>query len=255
VLTIKKIIDQAIKNWPIKAVSVGLALFLVIFHRMSSLEERFFSIPLNIERSGTLVPSSHYPRMIRINIRGESNSLFSIMEDDIEAYIDLSTFYMPGVYTIPIQWRKRGTPAGMEPVQITVEPAEITLQLDRRISKVVPLTAVLRGQVDSGYSMTQYSLYPHDFIIEGPAGLISGISDLTTEAIDLDGRRSDFSVTTMALSGDPLVIIRGSGAAEFRATIRQVIPVRNIANVPIAVTGLGEHLSGALETVFGNIRL
>ena len=244
-----------IKNWPAKVLSIALAILLVVFHRMSTLEERFFSVPLSIERGGPLVPSSPYPRMIRVNLRGEAASIFSIMENDIEVYVDVERLESPGMYTVPVQWRKRNVTQAMEPVQITVDPMEITLALDHRLSRAVPVTASLRGQVDAGHTMLSYSLSPDQVIIDGPAGLISSISEIFTEVIDLGGRRSDFSVTALVVNPDPLMIIRGSGVSEFHASVTQIIPIRNITNVPINITGLMEELSGELEINTASIRL
>ena len=250
-----KLFAKITQNWPAKVLCVGLAIILFIFHRLSTLEQRFFSVPLNIEHIGTLMPSSSYPRMIRVSLRGEANSIYPIMEDDIEAYVDMDAYNAPGTYTVPVQWRKKGTALGIEPLQITVEPMEIALSLDLKISKFVPLTANLRGQVESGFTMTSYSLNPTQIIIDGPAELMGGISGLNTEPIDLDGRSSDFSVMVNILNRDPLIVIRGSGITEFHGNISQIIPVRNILNVPILITGIGEGLTGELETKTCNIHL
>jgi len=254
-LNARKIFHNAVENWPAKVLSIGLAIILFVFHRMSTLEERFFSVPLNIERDSLLVPSSPYPRMIRINLRGEANSVFSVMEDDIGVYVKINDLNEPGVYTVPVQWHNKGGTQRMEPLQITVDPMEITLSLDRRVSKAVPLAATLRGQVEAGYTMTSYSLNPAELIIEGPAELIRNVSEVFTEAIDLDGRKSEFSVTANILNRDPLMVIRGSGTSEFHGIISQIIPVRNITNVPIAITGLAEGFTGELEIKAGSIRL
>ena len=222
---------------------------------MSTLEERFFSAPLNIELKGNLMPSSSYPRMIRVRLRGEANSIYPIMDDDIEIFINLEMIESPGTYSVPVQWRKKGTAQGVEPLQITVEPIEIALSVDHKISKFVPLAASLHGQVDPGYTMTSYSLNPTQVIIDGPAGLMGVISELSTEQIDLDGRRSDFSGTVQILNRDPLIVIRGNGMTEFQGKISQIVPVRNINNVPITITGLADRFSGELEIKTGNIHM
>jgi len=251
----RKLFAKAAENWPIKVVCIGLAIILFVFHRMSSLEVRFFSVPLNIERKGALMPSSSYPRMVRVSLRGEANSIFPIMEDDIEVYVDMDGFDLPGTYTVPVQWRKKGTALGVEPLQVTVDPMEITLSLDQKISKFVPVTANFRGNVEAGYSLTSYSLNPTQVIIDGPADLMGNIFELYTEPIDLDGRRSDFTATVNLLNRDPLIVIRGSGTSEFKGNISRIIPVRNISNVPVTVTGLDEKLTAELEPKSCNVRM
>jgi hypothetical protein len=250
-----KILQKIIENWPAKVLCIGLAIMLVVFHRMSSLEERFFTVPLSIDRDGSLVPASPYPRLVRVNLRGEPSNIFAILEDDIEVYVEVDRFQQPGVFTVPVQWRKRTAAHAMEPVQVTVDPMEITLTLDHRLSRAVPVSASLRGQIDSGHEMTSYSLDPPQVVIEGPARLISGVSEIFTEAIDLEGRRGDFAMTALVLSPDPLMVIRGSGTSEFRANVAQIMQMRTIANVPIAITELAGELAGELEIGTASIRL
>ena len=218
-----KLFDRAVKNWPAKVLSVGLAIILFVFHHMSTLETRFFSVPLNIENQGVLMPSSSYPRMIHTSLRGEANSIYPILEEDIEVYVNVEKFSAPGTFTVPVQWRKKGTARRVEHLQITVDPMEITFSLDYKISKFVPLSASLRGQVEPGFALASYSLNPSQVIIDGPAGLMGGISELYTEFIDLDGRSSDFSMNVIILQRDPLVTVRGSGVSEFHGIISKII--------------------------------
>jgi hypothetical protein len=246
-MNIRKLFSVAVQNWPAKVLSLGLALILFVFHRMVTLETRFFSAPLNIEHLSSMVPSSPYPRMIRVSLRGEANSIYSILDDDIEVYVDMGAYDTPGRYVVPVQWRKKGTTEGVEPLQISVDPMELTFSLDQKISKFVPVVASFRGQIDAGYNMVSYTLNPSQVIIDGPAELMRGISEVFTDGIDLDGRNGNFNTATAIMHSNPLIVIRGNAMTEFFGVINQVIPVRNISNVPIVVTGLGEGFLGELE--------
>jgi YbbR domain-containing protein len=251
----KKTFAKAVRNWPAKVLSIVLAVFLFVFHRMSTLEERFFSVPLNVETTGNLTPSSSYPRMIRIRVRGDPNSIYPILEDDIEAFADFEKHDVPGTYQAPVQIRKRGTALGIEPLEIAVDPLTISLFLDHRISKFVPLTANIRGRLDSGYSLSSYTLNPTQVIIDGPSALISNIPELHTDFIDLDGRTGDFSMIVNILNRDPLIVIRGNGITEFRGFISRIVPVRNIADIPIRLKGLDERFAGQSEIRTGSVHL
>jgi YbbR domain-containing protein len=241
-MSIRKIAAKMAENWPAKVLSIGLAIIIFVFHRMSTQEERFFSVPLSIDRSGPLVPAASYPRMIRVNLRGEPASVFSIMENDIEVYIDMNRLEQPGVYTVPVQWRKRNTIQGGEPVQITVDPMEITLSLDHRITRTVPVTADLRGQIDTGHTMTWHSLNPAQVVIEGPAALISGVPEIFTEAINLAGRRNDFSQVAAILNPDPLVIIWAAALPSFAGALRRSFRCAISPTFPSPLPGLWKDL-------------
>jgi len=254
-LSINKLFAKAVRNWPAKVLSLTLAIILFVFHRMITLETRFFSVPIAIENLNSMVPSSSYPRMIRVSLRGEANSIYSVLEDDVEVYVDMDGFTDPGTYTVPVEWRRKTAAQITQPMQISVDPVEITLSVDHRISKFVPIIADFTGQVETGYNMTSYTLNPTQIVIDGPAALMDGISEVFTEQIDLSGRVSDFNITAAILQRDPLIVIRGNGVTEFRGTITQIIPVRNIQNVPIAVTGLREDFTGELDIRSASIRL
>ena len=131
----RNLLAGTVKNWPAKVLSIVLAIILFVFHRMSTLETRSFSAPLNIESNGPLMPSGSYTQTIRINLRGEANSIYPIPEDDVEVYVDIGKIKNPGTYTVPVQWRRKGAAQRVEPLQITADPADIILVLDQRDGK------------------------------------------------------------------------------------------------------------------------
>jgi YbbR domain-containing protein len=244
-----------VENWPAKVLALALSVFLLIYHRMSLLETRVFFTPIVIEQLSAMMPSSPYPRIVKVSLRGEGQNLNSILEEDIEAYVNLKDVKTSGTYKVPVLWRKKGTAQGVEPLQISVDPMEITFSLDHKVSKFIPIAVNFAGQVETGYNMNSYSIEPNQIVVEGPAALLGGISELQTELIDLTGRRSDFSVTASILHNDPLVVIRGEGMVNFSASVSQIILVRNIPNVPIAVTGLDEQFVGEPEIKAANIHI
>jgi hypothetical protein len=246
---------KAVENWPWKVVSIALAIIIFVFHRVSSLEERFFSVPLDIEIKGNLIPASSYPRMIRIALRGDANSIYPILEDDIEAYINLQKYDEPGQYRAPVQIRKKGMALGVEPLEISTDPLDVSLSLDQRVSKFVPLTPSLRGGVAPGFVLTSHSLNPTQVIIDGPSGLMNNVSELYTDFIDLDGRNGDFTVMVNILNRDPLIVIRGNGVTEFHGLVSRIIPVRNITDIPIRINALAQGLYGELDIRSGTVHL
>jgi YbbR domain-containing protein len=251
----RKLFAQAVKNWPAKVLSVVLAIVLFIFHRMSILEERFFSVPLNIETAGDLIPSSSYPRMVRVTLRGDANSIFPIAEEDIEAYLELDSYTEAGNYRALVEIRKKGTAMGVDPLEIGVDPLEISVELDRKVSKSVPLIPRYQGYVESGYELVSYALEPTQVVIEGPSKLVTGISELATEYVELSGRNTDFSATVRILNRESRILIQGNGTAEFKAFIREAIMLRTLDELPIEVTGLEDSLRAEPEVSVGSIRL
>jgi len=222
---------------------------------MSLLETRIFFTPIVIEQLNAMMPSNSYPRIVKVSLKGESQNLNSILEEDIEAYVSLKDIKTAGTYKVPVLWRKKGTAQGVEPLQISVDPMEITFSLDHKVSKFVPVIVNFSGQVEAGYNMNSYSIEPNQIVVEGPATLMGSLSELQTELIDLTGRRDDFSVTATILHTDPLIVIRGEGTVIFSASVSQIILVRNISNVPVAVTGLNEQFIVEPVIITANVHI
>jgi hypothetical protein len=254
-LNLNKLLSRVAENWLAKVLSIALAIIIFAFHRMSSLEDRFFSVPLTVELNSTLAPASPYTRMVRVSLRGEATSVYPILEDDIEAYIDLKKYDLPGSYRAPVQIRKLGTALGVDPLEISVDPIEISMELDQKISKYIPLTANLGGSLQAGYDLISYTLTPAQVVVDGPLSILGTLTGLSTEYIDLNDRNGDFSLMVNIFNRDPLLVIRGSGSAEFHGFVRQTVPVRNFTDLPLAVKGLAGELAGETDIKTGSVRL
>ncbi|MDR1637708.1 MAG: hypothetical protein LBR93_10265 [Treponema sp.] len=254
-MNLRKILVKMADNWVAKVLSVFLAIVVFVFHRMTTMESRFFLTPLIVELPAHLVPSSPYTRMIRVTLRGDADNIMPILEDDVEAYIDLGNIEVPGPCRAPVQIRKKGSAVGVEPLEISFNPIEIELELDQKSSKYVPLTANIQGNLESGYDLASHSLTPTQVALDGPAKLLDQVTELYTDIIDLDGRNADFTVMVSILNRDPLLTIRGNGMTEFRGFVRSRVAVRNLGSLPITIEGLDERFLPEPAVAFGNVRI
>jgi len=250
-----KLIIKIVENWPVKVLSVAIALLLFVFNRLNTLTTRPLSVPLAIETHSTLVPASAYPPYVRVNLRGEDEGIKSIAESDIEAYVDLSRYEDGGLYSAPVQVRKKGSAMGIEPLEIAVYPPKISVQLDQRISKTLPLTAAIRGRAADGFDLVSYTLSPQEIVITGPRSSLESVVELETDSIELDGRNGDYTAVVNIVNPSPLFILRGNGTAEFSCVIRPSVSVRSIEDIPIVLTGLNSAFEADTGGRTGSVRI
>ena len=217
-----KLLVKIIEKWPAKVLSVAAALIISIFYRMNTLETRFISVPLQIESGDSLTPASSYARTVRVSLRGEASSINPILEEDIEAYIDLRKYAGEGTYRIPVQIRKKGSSLGVEPLEISVVPIEITLVLEQKTIRNIPVYPVFSGMVAEGYELTGQSIFPSEVIAEGPKSALDSIYEFNTDTIILDGRYENFTVMTNILNNNPYIIIHGNRRCEYHGTITRI---------------------------------
>ena len=251
----KKFLNRIAENWPAKALSIAIALMLFVFYRMNTLSSRPISVPLIIQTEAGFVPASHYPKSVRITLRGEYDGIISIAESDITAYADFSKFNTKGWHRAQVQIRKEGSALGVEPLEISVRPLEISILLDINDSKTVPLTFELTGRMSSGFDLTDHSLSPKEVVVSGPLDILETVTHLKLEPIDMQGRNGDFSVIANIINDNPFVNVMGNGTAEFKGVIRQAIQMRNIEGIPIVLTGLAPSLEADTGGRTGSVRL
>jgi len=211
------------EKWPVKILSLGAALLISFFYKMSTMETRSFSQHILFESANSLVPASYDPQEVNIKIRVEKDSVYQKLEEDIEAYIDLSKYTSENTYKIPVQIRKKGIALGIEPLEITVNPTDISVRLENKISREIKITPSFQGYIAEGYEMSDPIYTPTSANVEGPRSNVQALHELTTEAIDLNGRYKDFSITLNIINNDPLIVIYGSKTIEYRAAIKQIM--------------------------------
>jgi YbbR domain-containing protein len=211
-----------LEKWPVKIISVAAALIIAVFYRMNTLETRTFLVPLHVETNGMLIPVSSLENTVKISLRGETNSIYPILEEDIEAYIDLNRYSNEGTYRIPVQIRKKGSSLGVVPLEISVLPIEITLLLVQKVRRDIPVFPVFRGTIASGYEIISQSIYPESVAAEGPRTGIETQYEFNTEPINLEGRNENFSVLVNIINNNPLITVYGNRMLEYHGVIRKI---------------------------------
>jgi hypothetical protein len=242
-------------NWPAKVLSLAAALLLFSFYRLNRLEDRYFSVPLSVSMNDEYVVASQYPRSVRVHLRGESNDLFAIQEDDVKAGLDLTSFRAEGKYRAPVQIERKGSALGVDPLEIRTDPADIVVSMEKRIMRVVPITPSFKGFLEPGYELVSFELSPSEVEISGPAGSISKVVEEQTDFIELAGRNSDFIVKTRLVRKDSLVSVSGPESIEFRAVVQRSLAIKDFEGVAIAAQGLSPELALASPLPAGKLRV
>jgi hypothetical protein len=242
-------------NWPAKVLSLFAALLLFAFYRLNRLEDRYISLPLSVSMNDEYVPSSQYPRTVRATLRGESNALFAIQDDDVRASLDLSGYHAEGKYRAPVQIERKGSALGVDPLEIRTDPADVVVSMEKRITRVVPVTPAFKGFLEPGYELVSFELSPSEVEISGPTSSVSRANDVQTDFIELAGRSSDFIVKSRILKKDSLVSVSGPESVEFRAVVQKSLAIRTFENVEVVGEGLPPELALAAPLPAGSLRI
>ena len=254
-MNIKQILLRITENWPVKIICLVFAVFLSEFYRGNLLDRRSLIIPLTVENDGLLAPAEQYPAKIKVTIWGDATGIGSIGENDITAFINISDFKTEGTYRLPIQTRLVGTVTPIGNMEISTEPAILTLRLATSIRKQVPVTLSLRGIPADGYEVTESSLEPVTVEIEGPADAVEKVNELATEPLSVEARTNGFSGTATIINDDPLVSIVGKAQVQHTVKISETTIQKQFDNIPIYFDKQNKGLSITPDRKTGSLEI
>jgi len=235
-------IDRILHNWPIKIVSLAAAILLFGFYRISSLEERFFTIPLKIKVNSRLIISGEYSQTVRVTARGRADDILLILNDDITASADFSKYSEKGIYTQPVKITRRGAALNIKPIEIRVDPLEITLYLEKKMVKSLKIKPSIIGFPEKGYDLSQSFITPTTVDVEGPESVVKNLESVQTEDIDISTKKSDFTSRIRLRKPDPSVIFPGGKVVEFTGIITEVNIVKTMTSLDIIALDLDTSL-------------
>lgn len=130
---------------------------------------------------------------VDVLFRGSPGDIRYLTKEQVEIEIDLRGESQSGSQDVRISPRNVRSPRGTRP--ISVEPAEITLTLDREGESNVAVRADIVGAPPEGFEVESVICTPPQVRLFGPRGRIAGIQELKTGPIDLEGRLRSFTLT------------------------------------------------------------
>ncbi len=250
-----KALTRLQKNWPIKILSLVAAVLLFLLNAVVGLEERYVNVPIELELPTNLVPNSSYSNNARVGIRGEPDDIWTISENDIEVFVDLRGVTAEGVYRRPVEYRPTEAIRDVDPLEINIEPEEVTISLEEKLGRNIPVVPQITGAPPEGYVLDDWVITPNSVLLEGPRSLVEPIEELRTEEIDVSNRRDDFSLRLTLVTPDPLIHVPGGGIVDFSARIEERIVTRTIEDVPVVVAGLRDDLRLATPLPTGFVQV
>jgi hypothetical protein len=161
----------------------------------------------------------------------------------------------PGVYRAPVRVDRRGTALGVEPLELRVDPQEISFTLEPLLERRVSIAPDIKGVPAYGYELAAYELAPRTAVLRGPRSRVQAASTLLTEEIDLTGRTGQFTLRVRIVVPDTLLGLAGDPFAEFKASIQEAAVSRRFENVEIVVLDAATGLKPMEDLPAGSVQV
>ena len=195
------------KNLALALISLFLALVVWVFvsaPRRERVIERRFAAPLSI--AGTprdFVITTPVPETVSVRLRGRASDIHSVSSQTLDVPVDASFIRQSGDATVTLRPQAVHAPPGIEVVAI--DPNKLQFHVEQLRQRAVAIRPLLDGHPPPGYLIGDLTLSPDRALISGPATQIRGMTEVSTERINMTSRTETFSQNVAVLSDSPLV--------------------------------------------------
>lgn len=176
----KRLFASLYSNWPYKLVSLLFAVLLWAYvlgevnpereKTLSNVSVQFTGIQqLNEQNLTTTESLDGMAQNVRVSLRAPRQDLSLLSEQYVTLTADLSRITSEGTFSIPIVAR---TSLGRI---VAFEPSEIEVQVERQVTKTIPVNIVTTGKLDEALWMDSPRTSTQQLIVVGAASVVDRI--------------------------------------------------------------------------------
>ena len=240
---IHRVVHSIFNNWHIKILSLISAVVIVYFNSIVSLENRVITVPLEIQFPENHLPVDALPASVRVDLRGEGDDLVSILSEDIGAVLDMSSYDSVGTYSISVQLDRRGGALDIEPLQITSDPGQVSVKMEAKITKEVPVNIAIQGELLDGYLLVDMVTTPPLVTVSGPQSTVEQITEISTENINITNRTTTSTTESQLIIPSPHVQSRDGDTIRVLLEIVETPIMVSINDIGVVVENISERFS------------
>jgi hypothetical protein len=229
---------------------------IFVLNRMNNLEERIFSLPLEVILPEGYVIAEPLRDQVLVSVKGEEEGdIRAATPGEYRAYVDLTGVVEEGRFTMPVRYGRRDGLAPATTFIDSVEPQTVSVTLEPVAERMLPVQATLSGQPEEGYFLAEYTVTPSLVKIRGPKSLVDQVDQIATQEISLIGVSGDYKTRANLVQDDPLITLLGVSHVEFYGAIRKRIVTRDFRDVPIVLIGGDQDYDWEFRPQYGGLRL
>jgi len=193
-------------RYPVLFLVALVAAFLLWYglagQRREQISVRGFKVPLTLVNiPADLVLTSNVPDTVSVQLRGP---LARTLENSppMEVLLDLANA-RPGVHGLPISEENLRLPS--EVSMVSVDPASITVELERLQVVALPVRPVLEGSPAPGFVLGTQRVAPQQINVQGPGSLLEALREVETTPVSIEGATGAIEVSVQTRLPHPLL--------------------------------------------------
>lgn len=208
-------------------------------------EERDFPAPLALEVRGLdpgLILIGNLPTevQVRLSAPGSLWEQLTSESSSVAAYIDLSDL-PDGEHVVPVLIE-----SSLRPIRVVlVSPAELSIALEPRAVKELPVVARVVGEPALGFQVDEVSFSPDQATVTGPTSLVAEVAELQA-VLDVSATRESIVTTVDIQAVDASgAVLSGLSIEPAQANMSlSVLQAGGYRDVAVKVETIGQPASG-----------
>jgi YbbR domain-containing protein len=221
------------KHWLLKLLSLIIGASLWYFVVGQDQVDMIVTIPLELHNlPADLVIANQYKKDIEVAIRGPRRVIREMRQQNISRPVDLSKA-APGAMVV-----KNDSDSIPFPQSITVQrvqPANITLLVDRLVHKDFTISPVTKGKPAAGFIVENITLNPPRITVTGPQTVLDRETALKTSTINLDALDRSTTFQVHLSLNEALLKILGETVIEANIVLKETMVRKTVRGIPINV--------------------
>jgi YbbR domain-containing protein len=209
--------------------AIGLWVFVNAGER-GSVEQ--LTVPISYRTlPADMVIMNHPPDFVKIEVSGPRTLLSLLDEQRLALKLDLSGV-TPGTSEYRLYPSMFNVPRQTTVTRIA--PELVTLDIDRVVSRDLPLHLAIDGKVAQGYTISSVEVTPSSVVVRGPSRYVGQLTQVGTEPFDVKGLTSDVERgVEITPPGEGLRL--STAHAQARVAVTEVIADREFRGVDVRV--------------------
>ena len=186
------------------------------------------NLPSDLETTGDLVNS------VDVRLRASPGLIESLDTAQVLARIDLEGA-QEGEQIVQLEADDIEVPFGFRIVKIT--PSFLTFNLERTLSKLVPVQPRIVGTPAPGYEVVDYFSDPREVRVAGPRSRVQEIESAFTEPVSVEGADMTLQELVNVMPEDPLLDLEGGVRVRVVVHIQERHEQKVFEDLPVIVRG------------------
>jgi YbbR domain-containing protein len=240
-------------NLGLKALSLLLATALWVWLQSQQVVDRSARARLEVAVPAGLTLVEEAPRSVLLTVRGPQGRARQVDTLALTLPVDLSD---AGSGPVTVDFSPRsvpGLPEGLEIVQFS--PPGLELELDRQVTRRVPVRAPTTGEPPPGYALSGVRVTPSALLVAGPQSVLRRLDELLTEPIELSTLKDDAARDLPVVVSNRMLQVAGPGVVAVSVDVEELSGDRALSGVPVQVSAPGWRATPATVEVLLRGRL